>query len=310
MGENLKEHNLDEGSNFVPKIISDILTEVSLIDDFSQKLSKLDFHVNALEEELKKIDSFKSELPNCMHLLKDAIEKLKEEELQLKGKEVRPVMEQFMPLKSDSDENGREKRSGDFADKKNWMSSAKLWSTPVLYEDNFASKNQGSGLLLNSRYQEVGIGSEYQQQACDFGSRGEAFVPFKKQSGGNVSEMGSCLSLKGECGSGRVQQQQQQAPRKQRRHWSLELHQRFANALHQLGGAQAATPKQIRELMKVDGLTNDEVKSRLQKYRLQLQKHSSSSAGVSSSSLNHRGSSIYGGDSMEEEEDKKLESHC
>ncbi|CAA2990051.1 transcription factor HHO5-like, partial [Olea europaea subsp. europaea] len=261
MGENLKEHNLDEGSNFVPKIISDILTEVSLTDDFSQKLSKLDFHVNALEEELKKIDSFRSELPNCMHLLKDAIERLKEEELQLKGKEVRPVMEQFMPLKSDSDENGREKRSGDFADKRNWMSSAKLWSTPVLYENNFASKNQGSGLLLNSRYQEVGIGSEYQQQACDFGSRGEAFVPFKKQSGGNVSEMGSCLSLKGECGSGRVQPQ---APRKHRRHWSLELHQRFADALHQLGGAQAATPKQIRELMKVDGLTNDEVKSRLQ----------------------------------------------
>ncbi|KAB2616349.1 hypothetical protein D8674_022937 [Pyrus ussuriensis x Pyrus communis] len=28
---------------------------------------------------------------------------------------------------------------------------------------------------------------------------------------------------------------------------------------------QAATPKQIRELMKVDGLTNDEVKSHLQK---------------------------------------------
>ncbi|KAM1627621.1 hypothetical protein ACFXTN_014454 [Malus domestica] len=37
-----------------------------------------------------------------------------------------------------------------------------------------------------------------------------------------------------------------------------------AYALQQLGGSHAATPKQIRELMKVDGLTNDEVKSHLQ----------------------------------------------
>jgi SHAQKYF class myb-like DNA-binding protein len=52
--------------------------------------------------------------------------------------------------------------------------------------------------------------------------------------------------------------------RKQRRCWSPELHRRFVNALNQLGGSQVATPKQIRELMKVDGLTNDEVKSHLQ----------------------------------------------
>ncbi|KAI4381431.1 hypothetical protein MLD38_007501 [Melastoma candidum] len=59
-----------------------------------------------------------------------------------------------------------------------------------------------------------------------------------------------------------------QPHRKQRRNWSPELHRRFLQALQQLGGSHAATPKQIRELMKVDGLTNDEVKSHLQKYRL------------------------------------------
>ncbi|GER50422.1 homeodomain-like superfamily protein [Striga asiatica] len=62
--------------------------------------------------------------------------------------------------------------------------------------------------------------------------------------------------------------QQHQSSRKQRRCWSPDLHRQFINALQQLGGAQAATPKQIRELMQVDGLTNDEVKSHLQKYRL------------------------------------------
>ncbi|KAG2534994.1 hypothetical protein PVAP13_9NG042900 [Panicum virgatum] len=63
-------------------------------------------------------------------------------------------------------------------------------------------------------------------------------------------------------------QQQQQLARKTRRCWSPELHRQFVAALHQLGGPQVATPKQIREVMQVDGLTNDEVKSHLQKYRL------------------------------------------
>ncbi|VAH26670.1 unnamed protein product [Triticum turgidum subsp. durum] len=52
--------------------------------------------------------------------------------------------------------------------------------------------------------------------------------------------------------------------RKPRRCWAPELHRRFLQALQQLGGSHVATPKQIRELMKVDGLTNDEVKSHLQ----------------------------------------------
>ncbi|KAI3774751.1 hypothetical protein L1987_49313 [Smallanthus sonchifolius] len=70
--------------------------------------------------------------------------------------------------------------------------------------------------------------------------------------------------------------QGQQTSRKQRRCWSTELHRRFVNALQQLGGSQAATPKQIRELMQVDGLTNDEVKSHLQKYRLHTRRLPSS----------------------------------
>jgi hypothetical protein len=109
------------------------------------------------------------------------------------------------------------------------------------------------------------------------------------------------------------QQQQQAQQRKARRCWSPELHRRFVAALQRLGGAQGedrsglllllvrfakgtfrflicradelvllpavATPKQIRELMKVDGLTNDEVKSHLQKYRLHTRRASSSDGG-------------------------------
>ncbi|KAJ4909734.1 myb-like transcription factor family protein [Raphanus sativus] len=71
-------------------------------------------------------------------------------------------------------------------------------------------------------------------------------------------------------------QTQSQTRRKQRRCWSPELHRRFLHALQQLGGSHVATPKQIRDHMKVDGLTNDEVKSHLQKYRLHTRRPAAS----------------------------------
>ncbi|KAJ1297940.1 hypothetical protein BS78_01G417100 [Paspalum vaginatum] len=73
--------------------------------------------------------------------------------------------------------------------------------------------------------------------------------------------------------------QSSEAPnRKPRRCWAPELHRRFLQALQQLGGSHVATPKQIRELMKVEGLTNDEVKSHLQKYRLHTRRPTSTTA--------------------------------
>ncbi|KAK9048084.1 hypothetical protein SSX86_032953 [Deinandra increscens subsp. villosa] len=88
-----------------------------------------------------------------------------------------------------------------------------------------------------------------------------------------------------------AQPSQQQTSRKQRRCWSTELHRRFVNALQRLGGSQAATPKQIRELMQVEGLTNDEVKSHLQKYRLHTRRLPSSNT----SSGNQSGGVLGGG---------------
>ncbi|KAI5680641.1 hypothetical protein M9H77_01868 [Catharanthus roseus] len=76
--------------------------------------------------------------------------------------------------------------------------------------------------------------------------------------------------------AGESQTTTNQSHRKARRCWSPDLHRRFVNALQMLGGSQVATPKQIRELMKVDGLTNDEVKSHLQKYRLHTRRPSPS----------------------------------
>ncbi|CAI9777481.1 unnamed protein product [Fraxinus pennsylvanica] len=190
-----------------------------------------------------------------MSLLKDAIERLKEEGLQWKGKDVEPVI-----------------------DKKNWMSSARQWSTPVHYGNNFDIRNQDSILHRKRTYnrEENGNGKE------------NKFVPFQKPCKGTAEEEKgmtiSVHSLSQSISGNFMAQQQHQLQKKQRRCWSPELHKRFVSALHQLGGAQVATPKQIREFMKVDGLTNDEVKSHLQKYRLHIRKLPTSSTDVSSCS--------------------------
>lgn len=299
------ELTLDFKPSYTPKSIGGFLREVSMIGDCSKRLVKLEDFLQCLEEERRKIDAFKRELPICMLLINDAVEVVEEEKKQCRSlaAKVRPVLEEFMPIRSKLDEEEGMKMEKESGDKMNWMSSAQLWSN-----NNEISNKNKSVDDAKEKADESGR-SAYENPIPGYShkykSNGGAFMPFKGFSGfpattrkeekkevlplpdltllssraKNPDADSGSASSNSKSGSratatssavSNVQSnlQQQQPPRKVRRCWSPELHRRFVNALQQLGGSQVATPKQIRELMKVDGLTNDEVKSHLQKYRL------------------------------------------
>ncbi|XP_065036366.1 transcription factor NIGTH1 isoform X3 [Musa acuminata AAA Group] len=251
--------------------------------------------IKILEEEKRKIEAFQRELPLCMHLLGEVIDGLKKETERCRGGCFGRVLQELLPVESRVEEDGEVKVD----DKMNWMSSAQLWT------DNYGE----NGISHENHERQEGRrqGKENLFLECKSPGGDGAFLPFEALSTVSASseekKPAAALTDRRGCGRGPKSvgrapesspapatvcgrlgfQSQHQPSRKARRCWSQELHRRFTLAIQQLGGAQVATPKQIREVMKVEGLTNDEVKSHLQKYRLHAGKlpNASSSAMAS-----------------------------
>ncbi|TVU44857.1 hypothetical protein EJB05_04318 [Eragrostis curvula] len=236
----------------------------------------VDACIRSLEEERRKIEVFRRELPLCVRLLGDVIEELKEE----------------------ASKRGEDAESkADDGDKRKWMSTAQLWVDSDAKSEESEKEQQsditspepkllgGAPMPLRAvaaappslppffRMEDKVTGSvglpglpvlspAVKRPLSPVPDGGEHRQNAMTRFATTMPPSGPALSLHAQ-----TQQQQQQA-RKARRCWSPELHRKFVAALHQLGGPQVATPKQIREVMQVDGLTNDEVKSHLQKYRL------------------------------------------
>ncbi|KAK2635856.1 hypothetical protein Ddye_030648 [Dipteronia dyeriana] len=270
---------------------------------FTHKMQRCHEYVEALEEEKRKIQVFQRELPLCLELVTQAIEACKKElsgttmttteymqggqsECSEQTSSDAPVLEEFIPLKRtfSSDQDNDEQHSHKptttttttTSDKKksDWLRSVQLWNQtpdPPPKEDVprkatvVEVKRNGNGGAFHPFLREKSVGKSTDQSA---GKPDSAVVPTAATS--STTETVSKGS-KREDKDG----QSSSAQRKQRRCWSPELHRRFLHALQQLGGSHGtSTPKQIRELMKVDGLTNDEVKSHLQKYRLHTRRPS------------------------------------
>ncbi|KAG5603771.1 hypothetical protein H5410_025263 [Solanum commersonii] len=281
-------------------------------NNFSEKMESCQQYIDALEQERTKIQVFSRELPLCLELVTQAIETYKQQlsgtttEYNLNAQSTEcsddehtssdvPVLEEFIPLKStfshededeeEDDEENQSHKSKSFINNNNntsnstsskdtknkksdWLRSVQLWnqtSDPTPKEELTPKKVSVVEVKKNGS--------------------GGAFHPFKKEKNAVVAvettpTSGVVLAATGSStveNGGGSKKEDKDGQRKQRRCWSPELHRRFIHALQQLGGSHVATPKQIRELMKVDGLTNDEVKSHLQKYRLHTRRPSPSS---------------------------------
>ena len=68
MGLILHELSLDLRLSYVPKTIKDFLSKISMINDVSKKVMKLDEFLKRLEEKMRKIDA---KLSLCMIMLGD-----------------------------------------------------------------------------------------------------------------------------------------------------------------------------------------------------------------------------------------------
>ncbi|MQM06012.1 hypothetical protein Taro_038832 [Colocasia esculenta] len=284
-----------------------------------QQHQKLEEFLARLEEERLKIEAFKRELPLCMQLLNNAMESYRHQlEMCHTNQGNRPVLEEFIPLKHAANAVDEVSEKTPPAanvvpcEKASWMTTAQLWSPAdgTKQHADHGLDNGNSRLGLDAKQRNGGaflpftrergrkvrsslpefelapVEKRKEERKCSdvevarrpaesFGAKGGGVASGVEQGKGTPGTAANPAADGGQAAATQTQ-------RKARRCWSPDLHRRFVNALQMLGGSQVATPKQIRELMKVDGLTNDEVKSHLQKYRLHTRRPISGPQGTMS----------------------------
>ncbi|KAI3818319.1 hypothetical protein L1987_12123 [Smallanthus sonchifolius] len=278
--------------------------------DFGEKMQRCREYMKALESERRKIQVFERELPYCLDLVTQAIEGCRQQmsgtttdyfngqsECSEQTSSDGPVLEEFIPMKTTLSANEQDEDEDDQEHEQHHQQQKQLNHKPKIVSsklDKLSSFSKKSDWLRSAQLSIQTLDplelSPKRVPVVEVKRNGSgAFHPFKKEKCSDEAPVAGTVKLSADPtadassmaeiggrggGCGGKSEDKGQSNRKARRCWSPELHRRFLNALQQLGGAHVATPKQIRELVKVDGLTNDEVKSHLQKYRLHTRRPS------------------------------------
>ncbi|XP_051184739.2 transcription factor HHO6 isoform X2 [Lolium perenne] len=245
----------------------------------AEKAARLEECARSLEAEKAKMEVFRRELPISVHLIADVIEWLKDEVAQYRK---RPAPDQLLAAAPSPSPSAKRKAEGvkteaDATDKRSWMSSAQLWTCGSHSTASTSTSNGGSdrkqAQKVSSAFMPLN-GMPVFAKSSEVPEAATMAVPDLSLSSPAIDVPGPAAPSANSSAVTDAGEQQRQQSRKARRCWSPELHRRFVAALQRLGGPHVATPKQIRDMMKVDGLTNDEVKSHLQKYRLHTRRTS------------------------------------
>uniref|UniRef100_A0A1D1XFE1 Two-component response regulator ARR1 n=1 Tax=Anthurium amnicola TaxID=1678845 RepID=A0A1D1XFE1_9ARAE len=274
-----------------------------------ERASRYREYVEALEEERRKIQVFQRELPLSLHLVSQTIESCRQhmapgsghseiDEGETSSESGVPVLEEFIPIKrsssseacedDDSHSSSKQKQLEEPKKRHDWLRSVQLWNEhpdphPLPTEEEEEDDETPRRPIAVQARKPTGAFQPFQPrkpspQAQVVALPAEVVAPVSGLAPPAPAGSSTTDSRGGGVGgAGGGEDKEGHPHRKARRCWSTELHRRFLDALQQLGGSDVATPKQIRELMKVDGLTNDEVKSHLQKYRLHSRRPSPTS---------------------------------
>ncbi|XP_040385422.1 transcription factor HHO6-like [Oryza brachyantha] len=292
--------------------------------EVGEKAARFEECIRSLEAEKAKMEVFRRELPISVHLIADVIEWFKDELEQQQRLRRRAEAEAVPapelcapPLPSPKRKAAAAegvKAEADANDKRSWMSSAQLWTcgshTSTSTSNGGSVKKQQHQQKVSNAFMPLADSPAFAKSSEEAGVAAPAgaggatplppAVPDLSLSSRGATDApcpaapsATSSAVTDAAGAAAAAQRQQPLQRKARRCWSPELHRRFVAALQRLGGPQTATPKQIRELMKVDGLTNDEVKSHLQKYRLHTRRASDGASGCDNQMAGGHGHGLW-----------------